>query len=81
MQRTVVNTLADGSTVVFADPDAAATGWELHATGMTLAEWTAVEALFEASSGQWQTFTLLDPTGNLFAQSENLARGRGRTAR
>src|SRR5580704_13243293 len=75
IQRTVVNVLGDGSTVVFADPDAAATGWELHASGMTLAEWTAVESLFVAASGMWQTFTFLDPTGNLLEQSENFGAG------
>jgi len=75
IQRTVVNVLGDGSTVVFADPDAAATGWELHASGMTLAEWTAVEALFIETSGMWQTFTFLDPTGNLLEQSENFGAG------
>lgn len=71
IQRTVVNTLGDGSTVVFADPDAAANQWELHASGMTLAEWSAIEALFQATSGMWQTFTFLDPTGNLLEQSED----------
>jgi hypothetical protein len=75
IQRTVVNVLGDGSTVVFADPDAAATGWELHASGMTLAEWTAVETLFLAASGMWQTFTFLDPTGNLLEQSEDFGAG------
>ena len=50
--------------------------WELHASGMTLAEWNAIEALFEATSGMWQTFTFLDPTGNLLAQSE-IVRGIG----
>ena len=75
IQRTVVNVLGDGSTVVFADPDAAATGWELHASGMTLAEWTAIESLFVAASGMWQTFTFLDPTGNLLEQSENFGAG------
>jgi hypothetical protein len=75
IQRTVVNTLGDGSTVVFGDPDAAATGWELHASGMTLAEWNAVEGLFVAASGMWQNFTFLDPTGNLVEQSENFAAG------
>lgn len=73
VQRTVVNTLPDGSTVVFSDPDAAALEWELDAKGMTLAEWTAIEALFQAVSGQWQTFTFLDPVGNLLAQSENFS--------
>jgi hypothetical protein len=71
LQRTVVNALSDGSTVVFADPDAAAAAWELHASGMTLTEWSAIEALFLATSGMWQTFTFLDPTGNLLADSEN----------
>jgi hypothetical protein len=67
----VVNALGDGRTDVFADPDAAMTAWELRATGLTLAEWNAIEALFQATSGMWQTFTFLDPTGNLLAQSEN----------
>jgi len=75
LQRTVVNVLGDGSTVVLADPDAAATGWELHASGMTLAEWTAIESLFVAASGMWQTFTFLDPTGNLLEQSEDFGAG------
>ena len=68
--RTVVNTLSDGSTVVFADPDALLRQWELSATGMSAAEWNAVEALFQATSGRLQTFTFLDPAGNLLASSE-----------
>jgi hypothetical protein len=70
-QRTVVNTLGDGETVVFADPDAASLGWELQAKGLTAAEWGAIEALFQATSGMWQTFTFLDPVGNLIAESED----------
>ena len=75
IQRTVVNTLGDGSTVVFADPDAAAAQWELHASGMRLAEWNAIQALFLATSGMWQTFTFLDPAGNLLSDSETLSGG------
>ncbi len=71
VQRTAVNTLGDGRADVFADPDAAMTAWELRATGLTLAEWNAIEALFQATSGMWQTFTFLDPTGNLLAESED----------
>ncbi len=74
-QRTAVNVMADGSVWVFGDPDGAAKAWELHATGMTAAEWSAIEALYQATSGMWQTFTFLDPTGNLLAQSENLGAG------
>lgn len=73
--RTVVNTLGDGSTVVYTDPDAAQTTWEIRAQGLTLAEWNAIETLFEAVSGQWQTFTFLDPAGNLLADSETLGAG------
>src|SRR5262245_61539845 len=69
--RTVVNALPDGSTVVFGDPDAAKTHWELRAQGLTAAEWNAIETLFKTVSGRWQTFTLLDPAGNLLAQSED----------
>jgi hypothetical protein len=70
-QRSVVNTLGDGSTDVYADPDAASLGWELQAKGLTAAEWNAIEALFQATSGMWQAFTFLDPVGNLVAESEN----------
>jgi hypothetical protein len=73
--RTVVNTLGDGSTVVYTDPDAAQTTWEIRARGLTLEEWNAIETLFEAVSGQWQTFTFLDPAGNLLADSEALGAG------
>jgi hypothetical protein len=69
-QRTVVNTLGDGSIDVYADPDAANLAWELQAKGLTAAEWGAIEALFVATSGMWQPFTLLDPVGNLIAESE-----------
>ncbi len=73
--RTVVNTLGDGSTVVYTDPDASQTTWEIRAQGLTLAEWNAIETLFAAVSGQWQTFTFLDPAGNLLADSETLGAG------
>jgi hypothetical protein len=68
--RTVVNALGDGSTVVFADPDAEMREWELRASGLTLEEWTAIETLFQAVSGRLTTFTFLDPAGNLLLQSE-----------
>jgi hypothetical protein len=70
-QRSVVNTLGDGSTDVYADPDARSLGWELAAKGLTTAEWGAIEALFQAASGMWQSFTFLDPAGNLIAESES----------
>jgi hypothetical protein len=68
--RSVVNALPDGHTVVFADMGAAKTEWDLQVRGLTLAEWTAIEDLFQAVGGQLNTFTFLDPAGNLLASSE-----------
>jgi hypothetical protein len=73
--RTVVNTLGDGRTVVYSDPDAAWKTWELRAQGLSTTEWQAIEALFQAVSGQWQPFTFLDPAGNLLADSEEPSAG------
>src|SRR5689334_10898298 len=70
LTRTVVNVLRDGSAVVFADPDAASQEWELRLVGLTLAEATAIETLFDAASGGLATFTFLDPAGNLLRRSE-----------
>jgi hypothetical protein len=75
LQRTVVNVLADGSMVVYADPDGAIAGWTLRATGLTLAEWNAIESLFQQTAGMSRTFTFLDPAGNLLLQSENFSAG------
>jgi len=69
--RTVVNAMGDGSTVVFGDPDAGIREWELRASGLTLNEWTAIDALFQAAAGRFATFTFLDPFGNLLLQSED----------
>ena len=70
-QRSVVNTLGDGRTDVYADPDAASLAWELQAKGLTAVEWGAIETLFQATSGMWQSFTFLDPVGNLIVESED----------
>jgi hypothetical protein len=71
VMRSVVNVLGDGRIDVFEDPSAAYSGWELRASGLTLVEWTAIETLFQQTSGKWGTFTFLDPTGNLLEQSES----------
>jgi hypothetical protein len=70
-QRSVVNTLGDGRSDVYADADAQSLAWELQAKGLTAAEWGAIETLFTATAGRWQSFTFLDPVGNLIAESEN----------
>jgi hypothetical protein len=73
VQRTVLNTLEDGRVDYFADPAAAAVAWDMHLKGMTAVEWDAVQALFNSVAGRWQTFTFLDPVGNLLSQSETFS--------
>jgi len=66
----VINTLADGRTVVYADLDGAARRWEVRAAGLRQTEMEAIEALFDAAKGPLETFTFLEPAGNLLARSE-----------
>jgi hypothetical protein len=68
-RRTVVNTLRDGSSVVYADPDLADKQWDLECVGLNAVEWAAVEGLFDSVTGRLGTFTFLEPAGNLLAQS------------
>ena len=70
-RRSVVNTMRDGSAVVYADPDWAVKRWDLECAGLSELEWQAIEGLFDAVTGQLGTFTFLEPAGNLLAQSEN----------
>lgn len=69
-RRTVMNTLGDGNSVIYGDPDFASSAWELEIHGANFDEWTAIEALFENVSGRAGTFTFLEPAGNLLTQSE-----------
>jgi hypothetical protein len=70
--RTVVNSLADGSSVKLADAAGAITEWELQYTGLSDAEASALQQFFEAAEGSLNPFTFLDPMGNLFAWSDQL---------
>ncbi len=75
LRRTALNSVADGHAVVFADSDAGIAAWELRATGLMPAEWNAIEALFQQTSGMARTFTFLDPVGNLLLKSEDFTAG------
>jgi len=68
--RTIYNALPGGSAIAAADSDAAFDEWELHATGLTRAEWNAMESLFQQTTGPLGTFLFLDPAGNLLLHSE-----------
>jgi len=70
--RTVVNTSLDGRAIKLADPGAETTEWQLAYAGLTDAEVAALQQFFAASEGTLNSFTFLDPTGNLFAQSGQL---------
>ena len=69
--RTISNTLASGDTIRMSDPGASAVRWQLHYSGLTDAEWSSIEQLFEATEGQLNTFTFLDPADNLLMWSED----------
>ena len=71
LRRTLVNEAVDGSTVKLADPMASAQEWRLALTGLTDAEWNAIETLFEAVEGRLGWFTFLDPFDNLLSWSED----------
>ena len=70
--RTVVNTSLDGRAIKLADPGAETTEWQLAYAGLTDDEVAALEQFFAASEGTLNSFTFLDPTGNLFAWSDQL---------
>jgi hypothetical protein len=70
--RTVVNTSLDGRAIKLADPGAETTEWQLAYAGLTDDEVAALQQFFAASEGSLNGFTFLDPTGNLFAWSDQL---------
>lgn len=71
-QRTVVNTAADGSRVVYSDTPGGTLEWQLSYTGLSDAELAALKAFHAAAEGSLTAFTFLDPAGNLLAWSEDL---------
>ncbi len=71
-RRTVINALADGSTISMADNGAVSAGWTLNYSDLSNAEFTSLQQLFQSVYGRWQTFTFLDPTDNLLQYSEDL---------
>lgn len=70
--RTVINTLADGSSIKLADVYGGSTGWRLEYGGLTDAETASLRQFFESCEGSLNGFTFVDPAGNLLAWSEDL---------
>jgi hypothetical protein len=69
--RTVSNILPSGDTIRMSDPGANSVNWRLQYSNLSDAEWTSLEALFEAAEGKLTAFTFLDPMGNLLLWSED----------
>src|SRR3954447_2421823 len=69
VQRTVMNQLADGTTVRLADPDARIYRWELQYRALSDIEREALEKFFRDSEGPLRSFLFLDPCGNLLTSS------------
>lgn len=46
--------------------------WQLSYSGLSAAEWNALQTLFRAVQGRFQPFTFVDPTDNLLSWSEDL---------
>ncbi|MGP0076019.1 MAG: hypothetical protein ACLPWF_29220 [Bryobacteraceae bacterium] len=69
--RTVANQLPSGFTIRMADLGWQKVQWQLRYSNLTDGERSSIESLFEASEGQLNTFTFLDPTDNLLMWSED----------
>jgi hypothetical protein len=69
--RMAANRMAGGSSIVRPDAASGRVRWRLRYSGLTAAEWAALEALFESSEGRLKGFTFLDPSANLLAWSED----------
>ena len=70
--RTVVNAASDGSSIKIADPAGETVGWQLQYAGLSDSELSTLEQFFASAEGSLNAFTFVDPTANLFAQSDNL---------
>ncbi|HVY94343.1 MAG TPA: hypothetical protein VHA14_16395 [Bryobacteraceae bacterium] len=71
--RTIVNRASDGSAIRAADPAATVTEWALSYTDLSDSEAGTLEQFFTSAEGSLNGFTFLDPAGNLFASSDQLA--------
>ncbi|HYM06118.1 MAG TPA: hypothetical protein VEU11_06120 [Terriglobales bacterium] len=70
--RTVVNQLADGHTVKYADSGAELVEWQLAFLDLADSEINALQQFFTSCEGQLNDFTFLDPMSNLLAWSADL---------
>ena len=70
--RTVVNDQADGSSLRLADPAGGSVEWALEYHGLTDGELGNLQQFFLEMEGSLNSFTFLDPIGNLLAWTDEL---------
>ncbi len=70
--RTIKNVLADGSMILFADPDGGLLTWQLSYTGLSANDMEALQQHFNACVGPLHAFTFIDPTDNMLMSSFDL---------
>jgi len=71
IQRTITNTVPDGSVVRYADPGAPFVQWTLQFQGLADSEIATLQQFFATCEGQLNAFTFTDPLGNLLLWSED----------
>jgi hypothetical protein len=64
--------MADGSTIKLPDIGESCLEWDLEFAALTDAEASSLEQFFKDCEGSLETFSFLDPLGNLLAWSEKL---------
>lgn len=72
IQRTITNTLPNGSVIKYADPCAPSVQWNLPFQGLSDSEIALLQQFFETCEGQLNAFTFADPLSNLLLWSEDL---------
>ncbi|HLN01684.1 MAG TPA: hypothetical protein VK335_20515 [Bryobacteraceae bacterium] len=80
VQRTITNTLPDGSTVKYADPGAPFMQWNLQFQGLSDSEAALLQQFFAICEGQLNAFTFTDPLGNLLVWSEDFTQPAWQTS-
>lgn len=80
LARTIKNVLADGSMILFADPNGARLTWQLSYTGLSTTDIQALTQHFNACAGPFRAFTFIDPTDNMLLSTSDLTNAAWNTS-
>lgn len=72
LARTIKNVLADGSVILFTDPNGGRLTWQLSYTELATADVQALSEHFNACAGPFRSFTFIDPTDNMLVSTSDL---------